>query len=59
MYKFSTENALKFATYERIKVMMEKEGEILPTYQRFLAGSLAGFIASSTVYPMVYLFETS
>lgn len=34
---------------------MGQEGEQLPPFQKFLSGTLAGFIAQSTIYPMEVL----
>ncbi|CAF0711259.1 unnamed protein product [Brachionus calyciflorus] len=53
--KITPESALKFTAYEQIKILMGKEGEQLPTFQKFISGTLAGFIAQSTIYPMEVL----
>ena len=41
--------------YEQIKTMMGKDGQPLPPWQKLISGSLAGFIAQSTIYPMEVL----
>lgn len=53
--KITPESAIKFTAYEQIKVLMGQEGQQLPTFQKFLSGTAAGFIAQSTIYPMEVL----
>ena len=53
--KITPESALKFTAYEQIKALMGVEGQQLPPMQRFLSGTMAGFIAQSTIYPMEVL----
>lgn len=53
--KITPESAIKFTAYEQIKILMGQEGEQLPPFQKFLSGTLAGFIAQSTIYPMEVL----
>ncbi len=47
--------ALKFAAYEQIKRVTGKEGVQLEPLTRFYAGTLAGWFAQSTIYPMEVL----
>uniref|UniRef100_A0A8B9GP22 Solute carrier family 25 member 25a n=1 Tax=Astyanax mexicanus TaxID=7994 RepID=A0A8B9GP22_ASTMX len=53
--KIAPESALKFMAYEQIKRLMGSENETLGITERFVAGSLAGVIAQSTIYPMEVL----
>lgn len=53
--KITPESAIKFTAYEQIKILMGQEGQQLPLLQKFLSGSLAGFISQSTIYPMEVL----
>nr|ACB45665.1 mitochondrial solute carrier family 25 member 25 isoform O [Osmerus mordax] len=53
--KIAPESALKFMAYEQIKRLMGSSKESLGILERFLAGSLAGVIAQSTIYPMEVL----
>ncbi|XP_022526272.2 calcium-binding mitochondrial carrier protein SCaMC-2-A [Astyanax mexicanus] len=53
--KIAPESALKFMAYEQIKRLMGSENETLRITERFVAGSLAGVIAQSTIYPMEVL----
>lgn len=53
--KITPESAIKFGAYEHIKRMMGQEGQQLPAFQKFLSGTLAGFTAQSTIYPMEVL----
>jgi solute carrier family 25 phosphate transporter 23/24/25/41 len=41
--------------YEQIKSLMGKDGQPLPPWQKLVSGSLAGFIAQTTIYPMEVL----
>ena len=41
--------------YEQIKALMGKDGLPLPPWQKLISGSLAGFIAQTTIYPMEVL----
>uniref|UniRef100_A0A673IWP2 Calcium-binding mitochondrial carrier protein SCaMC-2-A n=1 Tax=Sinocyclocheilus rhinocerous TaxID=307959 RepID=A0A673IWP2_9TELE len=54
--KIAPETALKFMAYEQIKRLMGSSRETLGITERFVAGSLAGVIAQSTIYPMELLF---
>ncbi len=47
--------AFKFAAYEQIKRTMGKEGTQLDSLSRFYAGTLAGWFAQTTIYPMEVL----
>lgn len=53
--KIAPESAIKFMAYEQIKALMGKDGQPLPPFQKLLSGSLAGFIAQSTIYPLEVL----
>ncbi|KAI4898740.1 hypothetical protein NFI96_014129 [Prochilodus magdalenae] len=53
--KIAPESALKFMAYEQIKRLMGSNNETLGITERFVAGSLAGVIAQSTIYPMEVL----
>ncbi|KAK2899166.1 hypothetical protein QQF64_031320 [Cirrhinus molitorella] len=53
--KIAPETALKFMAYEQIKRLMGSSQETLGIGERFLAGSLAGVIAQSAIYPMEVL----
>lgn len=53
--KIAPESALKFMAYEQIKRLIGAEKETLSILERFAAGSLAGVIAQSTIYPMEVL----
>ncbi|XP_029994835.1 calcium-binding mitochondrial carrier protein SCaMC-3 isoform X2 [Sphaeramia orbicularis] len=55
--KIAPETAIKFTAYEEIKHMMRGSDQTrnLRVYERFLAGSLAGAIAQTTIYPMEVL----
>ncbi|MEQ2169055.1 hypothetical protein GOODEAATRI_020966 [Goodea atripinnis] len=50
--KIAPESALKFMAYEQIKRLIGSDKETLSILERFVAGSLAGVIAQSTIYPM-------
>ncbi|MEQ2254745.1 hypothetical protein ILYODFUR_006704 [Ilyodon furcidens] len=53
--KIAPESALKFMAYEQIKRLIGSNKETLSILERFVAGSLAGVIAQSTIYPMEVL----
>uniref|UniRef100_A0A672J5R7 Calcium-binding mitochondrial carrier protein SCaMC-2-A-like n=1 Tax=Salarias fasciatus TaxID=181472 RepID=A0A672J5R7_SALFA len=53
--KIAPESALKFMAYEQIKRMIGSDQETLCILERFVAGSLAGVIAQSSIYPMEVL----
>eukprot|EP00066_Takifugu_rubripes_P008415 XP_003974588.1 PREDICTED: calcium-binding mitochondrial carrier protein SCaMC-2-A-like [Takifugu rubripes] len=53
--KIAPESALKFMAYEQIKRLIGKDKETLSVLERFVAGSMAGVIAQSTIYPMEVL----
>nr|XP_020450966.1 calcium-binding mitochondrial carrier protein SCaMC-2-A-like [Monopterus albus] len=53
--KIAPESALKFMAYEQIKRIIGSDKEALNILERFVAGSLAGVIAQSTIYPMEVL----
>uniref|UniRef100_A0A6Q2X5M0 EF-hand domain-containing protein n=1 Tax=Esox lucius TaxID=8010 RepID=A0A6Q2X5M0_ESOLU len=50
--KIAPETAIKFMAYEQFKKLLTPEGEKVQTYQRFMAGSLAGATAQTSIYPM-------
>ncbi|KAK1801361.1 hypothetical protein P4O66_023046 [Electrophorus voltai] len=53
--KIAPESALKFMAYEQIKRLIGSNNETLGIMERFVAGSLAGVIAQSAIYPMEVL----
>ncbi|KAK5620973.1 hypothetical protein CRENBAI_016218 [Crenichthys baileyi] len=53
--KIAPESALKFMAYEQIKRLIGSDSETLSILDRFVAGSLAGVTAQSTIYPMEVL----
>ncbi|GBM92002.1 Calcium-binding mitochondrial carrier protein SCaMC-1, partial [Araneus ventricosus] len=54
--KIAPETAVKFATYEQLKPLIRGDSEReLQIYERFLAGSIAGGIAQSSIYPLEVL----
>uniref|UniRef100_A0A8C6TZQ6 EF-hand domain-containing protein n=1 Tax=Neogobius melanostomus TaxID=47308 RepID=A0A8C6TZQ6_9GOBI len=53
--KIAPETALKFMAYEQIKRLIGSDKETLSILERFVAGSMAGVIAQSTIYPMEVL----
>ncbi|XP_054140113.1 calcium-binding mitochondrial carrier protein SCaMC-2 isoform X7 [Melozone crissalis] len=53
--KIAPESAIKFMAYEQIKRFIGTDQEMLRIHERLLAGSLAGAIAQSSIYPMEVL----
>ncbi|XP_061625144.1 calcium-binding mitochondrial carrier protein SCaMC-2-A [Phyllopteryx taeniolatus] len=53
--KIAPESALKFMAYEQIKHLIGSDKQTLSISERFMAGSLAGVIAQSAIYPMEVL----
>ncbi|XP_062284772.1 mitochondrial adenyl nucleotide antiporter SLC25A24 [Scomber scombrus] len=55
--KIAPETAIKFTAYEKIKYMMRDnhDSKSLRIHERFVAGSLAGAIAQTAIYPMEVL----
>ncbi|XP_071008334.1 calcium-binding mitochondrial carrier protein SCaMC-2-B isoform X1 [Oncorhynchus clarkii lewisi] len=53
--KIAPESAIKFMAYEQIKRLIGSNQETLGILERFVAGSLAGAIAQSSIYPMEVL----
>nr|XP_040050595.1 calcium-binding mitochondrial carrier protein SCaMC-2-A isoform X1 [Gasterosteus aculeatus aculeatus] len=53
--KIAPESALKFMAYEQIKQLIGSDKASLNIAERFVAGSLAGVIAQSIIYPMEVL----
>lgn len=51
--KVTPENALKFCAYDMLKLMIkgDKDRDIY-LHERFLAGSMAGGISQSIIYPL-------
>ncbi|KAB5535700.1 hypothetical protein PHYPO_G00121020 [Pangasianodon hypophthalmus] len=50
--KIAPETAIKFMAYEQYKKYLSSEGDKIETAQRFMAGSLAGATAQTSIYPM-------
>uniref|UniRef100_A0A8D1KPL0 Solute carrier family 25 member 25 n=1 Tax=Sus scrofa TaxID=9823 RepID=A0A8D1KPL0_PIG len=50
--KIAPESAIKFMAYEQIKRLVGTDQETLRIHERLVAGSLAGAIAQSSIYPM-------
>jgi hypothetical protein len=48
--KITPESAIKFTSYEQIKILMGQEGTQLPLFQKFLSGALAGFVGISGLF---------
>ncbi|XP_068104533.1 mitochondrial adenyl nucleotide antiporter SLC25A25 isoform X2 [Hyperolius riggenbachi] len=53
--KIAPESAIKFMAYEQIKRFIGTDQETLGIRERLVAGSLAGAIAQSSIYPMEVL----
>ncbi|XP_071765999.1 calcium-binding mitochondrial carrier protein SCaMC-2-A [Centroberyx gerrardi] len=53
--KIAPESALKFMAYEQIKRLIGSDKETLSILERFVAGSMAGVMAQSSIYPMEVL----
>ncbi|XP_053417287.1 calcium-binding mitochondrial carrier protein SCaMC-2 isoform X2 [Nycticebus coucang] len=53
--KIAPESAIKFMAYEQIKRLVGSDQETLRIHERLMAGSLAGAIAQSSIYPMEVL----
>lgn len=53
--KIAPETAIKFMAYEQYKKLLSSDGKKIETYQRFMAGSLAGATAQTAIYPMEVL----
>ncbi|XP_005993320.1 calcium-binding mitochondrial carrier protein SCaMC-2-B isoform X4 [Latimeria chalumnae] len=53
--KIAPETAIKFMAYEQIKHLIGSNQETLRIHERLIAGSLAGVIAQSSIYPMEVL----
>jgi len=53
VFKIAPESAIKFLSYEKIKRLIKGDSaQELHPLQRFAAGSMAGAISQSTIYPM-------
>ncbi|XP_019850971.1 PREDICTED: calcium-binding mitochondrial carrier protein SCaMC-3-like [Amphimedon queenslandica] len=53
--KIAPESALRFFAFEKIKALLKQDDQPLKVYERLLAGSTAGVIAQTTIYPMEVL----
>jgi solute carrier family 25 phosphate transporter 23/24/25/41 len=55
--KIAPESAFKFMAYEQMKRLIQrlKNSNELSIYERFIAGSTAGAISQSLIYPMEVL----
>ncbi|KAI9522649.1 hypothetical protein NQZ68_033747 [Dissostichus eleginoides] len=53
--KIAPETAIKFMAYEQYKKLLSSEGQKIETHKRFVAGSLAGATAQTSIYPMEVL----
>ncbi|CAH2272841.1 calcium-binding mitochondrial carrier S -3 [Pelobates cultripes] len=53
--KIAPESGIKFMAYEQIKKLIRGQHETLRVRERFIAGSLAGAIAQTVIYPMEVL----
>jgi solute carrier family 25 phosphate transporter 23/24/25/41 len=51
VFKIAPETAIKFTTYEEVKVWMRGDNAEITTLQRFAAGSTAGAFSQSVIYP--------
>jgi hypothetical protein len=50
--KIAPETGIKFFVYEKLKNKLSDDQKTISPHQRFLAGSTAGVIAQSTIYPL-------
>lgn len=51
--KIAPESALKFMAYEQAKRLIRGKSEAeLTIYQRFMAGSIAGGVSQTVIYPL-------
>ncbi|GCC40549.1 hypothetical protein chiPu_0024867, partial [Chiloscyllium punctatum] len=50
--KIAPETAIKFMAYEQYKKLFARDKQNITTSERFLAGSLAGATAQTSIYPM-------
>ncbi|XP_059839641.1 mitochondrial adenyl nucleotide antiporter SLC25A24-like [Hypanus sabinus] len=53
--KIAPETAIKFMAYEQFKKLLARDSQNIGTHERFLAGSLAGVTAQTSIYPMEVL----
>ncbi|XP_041064278.1 calcium-binding mitochondrial carrier protein SCaMC-1-A-like [Carcharodon carcharias] len=53
--KIAPETAIKFMAYEQYKKLFARDKQNVTTAERFLAGSLAGATAQTSIYPMEVL----
>jgi solute carrier family 25 phosphate transporter 23/24/25/41 len=57
--KIAPESALKFGAYDMIKRLIRgNQDRDLRLYERFFAGSLAGGVSQSIIYPLEVLQST-
>ena len=50
--KIAPETSIKFYAYETVKSLINENRSEITVGQRFLAGSIAGFVAQTTIYPL-------
>ncbi|XP_066923099.1 calcium-binding mitochondrial carrier protein SCaMC-2-like [Clytia hemisphaerica] len=50
--KVGPESAIRLLTFEQMKLLIGQGESDLEMYQRFVAGSIAGIIAQTSIYPM-------
>ncbi|XP_075253857.1 mitochondrial adenyl nucleotide antiporter SLC25A25-like isoform X2 [Convolutriloba macropyga] len=53
--KIAPESAIKFLTYEKMKHLIKGDKSDITAQQRFVAGSIAGLSAQTTIYPLEVL----
>jgi solute carrier family 25 phosphate transporter 23/24/25/41 len=52
-FQIAPESALKFAAYDTFKRLIKGDADRdIQTWERFLAGSLAGGVSQSAIYPL-------
>jgi len=60
LVKIAPESALKFAAYDTFKRLIKGDADRdIQTWERFLAGSMAGGVSQSAIYPLevIYLLK--
>jgi solute carrier family 25 phosphate transporter 23/24/25/41 len=51
--QIAPESAIKFAAYDTLKRLIKGDSDRdIQTWERFLAGSLAGGVSQTTIYPL-------
>jgi solute carrier family 25 phosphate transporter 23/24/25/41 len=53
--KIAPESAIKFMAYEKMKILVKGDNAEITPLQRFMAGSTAGVISQTSIYPMELL----